>query len=200
MPRKPIYDDLAVIRQRSQNPQSGNTSSSSPTLTERLAGQIRQARLFVHGYAATTESRFNSIMSSLLTQERSFTQTIASLAPPPESHEHIMPGALYVLVAAMSASIATRNRNILLRATVPFGVGLGAAWLLLPVTMRNVGDLAWKYEEKVPVLAENHMRIRGATTEGWKQIKIRGEQARSWSSERVRTAREAVEEWVKKGR
>ncbi|KAL9608317.1 MAG: hypothetical protein Q9167_006838 [Letrouitia subvulpina] len=132
-------------------------------------------------------------MSSLLTQERSFTQTIASLAPPPESHEHIMPGALYVLVAAMSASIATRNRNIPLRATVPFGVGLGAAWLLLPVTMRNIGDLAWKYEEKVPVLAENHVRIRGATTEGWKQIKIRGEQAKSWSSERVRTGQVGVE-------
>ena len=138
-------------------------------------------------------------MASLLTHERSFTQTIASLAPPPESRERVMPGALYVLVAAMSGSIIVRNRNILYRATVPFGVGLGTAWVLLPITMRNIGNLTWKYEEKVPLLAENHLRIRGATTEGWKQIKIRGKQLRSWSDERVREGREAVEGWVKKG-
>ncbi|KAL8949015.1 MAG: hypothetical protein Q9222_004838, partial [Ikaeria aurantiellina] len=82
-------------------------------------------------------------MSHLLSQERSFTSTIASLAPPLESNERIMPGALYVLVASMSGSILTRNRNILLRATVPFAVGVGAAWMVLPITTRNVADLVW---------------------------------------------------------
>ncbi len=139
-------------------------------------------------------------MSAVLHQERSFTQTIASLAPPPETQERVMPGALYVLVAAMTGSIITRNRNILLRATVPFAVGLGAAWIVLPITMRNVGDLAWTYEEKVPVISINHMRIRGAVEEGWRQAKIREEATKKWFDERVGESREAVEGWVRKGR
>lgn len=111
-----------------------------------------------------------------------------------------MPGALYVLVAAMSGSIVTRNRNIMLRATVPFAVGVGAAWIVLPITTRNVADLVWKYEEKVPLIAENHWRIRGATIQGWKEIKERGNRVRGWSDEIVREGREAVEGWVRKGR
>ncbi|KAL8683512.1 MAG: hypothetical protein Q9186_000552 [Xanthomendoza sp. 1 TL-2023] len=198
--RKPIYDDLAPLHSKPQHqPQSPNPSSS-PTPTTRLAHQIQHLRLSIHAYSSTAESRFNTLMSTLLTQERSFTSTIASLAPPLESHERIMPGALYVLVAAMSGSIMMRRRNILLRATVPFALGVGAAWVVLPVTMRNVGDLVWRYEERVPVLAENHLRVRGAAVQGWKEIKSRGEMFRGWSDERVREGREAVEGWVRKGK
>ena len=139
-------------------------------------------------------------MSSVLHSERAFTQTIASLAPPPETHERVMPGALYVLVAAMTGSIISRNRNILLRATTPFAVGLGAAWIVLPYTMRNVADLVWTYEEKVPVIALNHMRIRGAVEESWRQAKIRGEATKRWSDEVVKESREAIEGWVRKER
>lgn len=139
-------------------------------------------------------------MSAVLDQERTFTETIASLAPAPETHEQVMPGALYILVAAMTGSIISRNRNILLRTTVPFAVGLGVAWIVLPVTMRNVGDLVWTYEEKVPVISINHMRIRGAVEEGWRQAKIREEATKQWIDERVGESMEAVEGWVRKGR
>lgn len=139
-------------------------------------------------------------MSSVLHQEKAFTETIASLAPPPEAHERIMPGALYVLVAAMTGSIISRNRNILLRASVPLALGLGTAWIVLPVTTRNVGDLMWTYEERAPVIAENHMRIRGAVEEGWRQTRVRGEATRKWSDERIRESREAIEAWVRKGK
>lgn len=139
-------------------------------------------------------------MSAVLDQERTFTETIASLAPAPETHEQVMPGALYILVAAMTGSIISRNRNILLRATMPFAIGLGVAWIVLPVTMRNVGDLVWTYEEKVPVISINHMRIRGAVEEGWRQAKIREEATKQWMDERVGESMEAVEGWVRKGR
>lgn len=139
-------------------------------------------------------------MSSVLLQERSFTQTIASLAPPPESHEHLMPGSLYVLVAAMTGSIISRNRNILLRATVPTAIGLGAAWVVLPLTMRNVGNLVWTYEEKAPIIALNHLRIRGALEEGSKQFRIHADATRKWSDEKAKEGREAIESWVRKGR
>ncbi|MCJ1460692.1 hypothetical protein MMC28_011074 [Mycoblastus sanguinarius] len=200
--RKPIYDDLPLIRQpsKSKPAPSDETSPSSPTPTDRLAGQIRHARLFIHTQSAAAEDRLNAFMSAVLHQERSFTQTIASLAPPPESGERIMPGALYVLVAAMAGSIISRNRSVLLRATVPFAVGLGAAWVVLPVTTRNVGDFVWTYEEKVPLVSINHMRIRGAMEEGWRQVKVHGEATKRWSDEMVKESREAVEGWVRKGK
>ena len=181
-------------------PPTSDSVPSSHTPTDRLSSQIKHARLFIHAHTAAAEDRVNAFMSAVFHQERTFTQTIASLAPPPETHEHVMPGALYILVAAMTGSIVSRNRNILLRATVPFAVGLGAAWIVLPVTMRNVGDLVWTYEEKVPVISVNHMRIRGAVEEGWKQAKIREEATKKWFDERVGESREAVEGWVRKGR
>lgn len=103
-----------------------------------------------------------------------------------------------MLVAAMSGSILTRNRNILLRATVPVAVGVGAAWVVLPLTTRNVADLVWTYEERAPLIAENHMRVRGAAVEGWRQIKLRGEKVGNWSEETIREGRQAVEGWVSK--
>lgn len=139
-------------------------------------------------------------MSSVLVHERSFTQTIASLAPPPESQERLMPGSLYVLVAAMTGSIVSRNRNILLRATVPAAVGLGAAWVVLPLTMRNVGDLVWKFEEKVPVISLNHLRIKGAVEEAVKESKSAYTRARGAIDQGVTESREAIEGWVRKGR
>lgn len=139
-------------------------------------------------------------MTHALHLESSFTSTIASLTPAPESHEHLFPDGLYVLVATMAGSIVTRNRNILLRASVPLAVGIGAGWIVLPYTMRNVGDLGWSFEERVPVVAENHVRVRAAVKEGWRQAKMRGEMVGQWTDERVGDGREAVEGWVRKGR
>ena len=200
--RKPIYDDLALVRKPAKSIAKPSDASlaKSPTPTDRLAGQVGQARRFINAHALIAEDRVNAFMSSVLHQEKAFTQTIASLAPPPESHERIMPGALYVLVAAMTGSIISRNRNILLIASVPLALGLGTAWFVLPVTTRNVGDLVWTYEKRAPFIAENHMRIRGAIEEGWRQAKTRGEATKEWSDERVRESREAIEAWVRKSK
>ena len=110
-----------------------------------------------------------------------------------------MPGALYVLVASMAGSIISRNRNILLRATTPAAVGISAAYLVLPYTMRNVGDLVWSFEQKSEVIAVNHLRVRGAAIEGLKQAKIGSEKTREWSEDIVRDGRKLVESWVRKG-
>ncbi|KAL8690001.1 MAG: hypothetical protein Q9218_004451 [Villophora microphyllina] len=99
--RKPIYDDLPPLRQKPDQPTQNSSSSPSPTTsptpTDRLASQIKRARLSIQQYSTDAESRFNALMSTLLHGERTFTSTIASLAPPPQSNEHLMPGALYVL-------------------------------------------------------------------------------------------------------
>lgn len=111
-----------------------------------------------------------------------------------------MPGAIYVLVAAMAGSIVSRNRNILLRTSVPLAVGLGAGWVVLPITMRNIGDLVWRYEERFPVIADNHLRIRRAAQEGWRQTKVHGLGFANAVDEKIQGGRDAAEEWVRKGR
>lgn len=111
-----------------------------------------------------------------------------------------MPGALYVLVAAMSGSIVSRNRNIVLRGVVPLAVGIGAGWVVLPVTMRNVSDLLWKYEQKFPVVADTHIRTREGIEKAWRMARIHTQQAVNIVDDKVGSAREAAEDWVKKGK
>ncbi|MCJ1362770.1 hypothetical protein MMC16_001876 [Acarospora aff. strigata] len=201
--KKPIYDDLTVTTPAPKHKPSKHddaTFTPTPAPTDRLATQIRRARLFVYTRSLAAESKMDDLMSSFLHMESSFTNTIASLAPPKESGERLLPGGIYVLVAAMAGSIVSRNRNILLRSTVPLIVGIGAGWVVLPVTMRNVGDLVWEYERKAPIISENHMRIRGAAEEAWRQAKVRSAATARFVDERVTQAREKMEEWVKRGR
>lgn len=142
----------------------------------------------------------NSMMDSFLDLETSFTSTIASLAPAPQSGEKLMPGSIYVLVAAMTGSIISRNRNILLRGFVPLAVGIGAGWVVLPVTMRNVSDLLWKYEQKFPAVAEGHLRTKAGFEKAWYMARLHSEQAVRIVDEKVGEGRDAVEGWVRKGK
>lgn len=139
-------------------------------------------------------------MTRLLRLEHSFTSTIASLAPPRESGERLLPNGLYVLVAAMAGSILTRNRNILIRATVPPAVGLGAAYTVLPFTMRNVGDLVWSYEERYPPIRDTHLRVRDRISRFVETGKAHSQTSVAMAEEKVGDVRAAVENWVKKGK
>jgi MICOS complex subunit MIC26 len=173
--RKPIYDPpqpLPSAHEISSTtpppasgitdspPESGLTTPRGPSPTDRLAAQIKKSRLFLHRYAVAAEDGVNSGMDSFLSAEHSFTSTIASLAPPKESNEKLLPGGIYVLVAAMAGSIISRNRNILIRFATPIVTGVTAAHYVVPRTTRNAGDLIWSYEEKFPVVRDNHIRIK----------------------------------------
>lgn len=148
----------------------------------------------------TAEDAVNNGLSRALNLEHSFTQTIASLAPPRESNERVVPGLLYVLVGCMTGQMVTRNRNILLRATIPAAFGLGVAYTVLPLTMRNVGDLAWSYEKKYPVLAENHMRIKERIERFIETGKAHSSMSLQMIEDKVGETRGKVEDWVRKGR
>ncbi|KAJ0121069.1 hypothetical protein N8I77_004051 [Diaporthe amygdali] len=229
-PRKPIYDDFDVVpttatltpakpAARPDTPSSSTTlapeNPASPTLTEvvnhpqqhhgptptdRLAAQIREVRLFIYRHACNAEDAVNRTMDSAFHLEKSFTDTIASLAPPPESGEKLMPGLVYVLVAAMAGSIVTRRSNILLRATVPAAFGVGMGWTVLPYTMRNTGDLAWKYEQRYPPVAQAHLQIKDSWRQGVSFARVHTQLGRDKLQEQVKGARETVEEWVRKGK
>ncbi|CAJ2501047.1 Uu.00g039000.m01.CDS01 [Anthostomella pinea] len=177
-----------------------NTPQHGPTPTDRLAVQIGQARLFLHHYAVATEDAVNSTMDQAFHLEKSFTTTIASLAPARETGEQLMPGLVYVLVASMAGSIVTRNRNFVLRAAVPLALGVGAGWLVVPVTMGNVSALLWTYERRFPAVAEAHLKARESIAQGWHAARVHADLSKHYVDEKVTTARDVVEGWVKEGK
>lgn len=131
--------------------------------------------------------------------EHSFTSTIASLAPPKESNEKLLPGGIYVLVAAMAGSIISRNRNILLRAVTPVITGVTAAHYVVPYTTRNVGDLVWSYEEKFPVVRDNHIRVRDGIRHFVETGKAHSQMGYYKAEEKVGEVKESVLDFVRKG-
>lgn len=216
--RKPIYDDFPELSepapaakpapvtttetpsQPSAAPSSpSSSSSSSPTPTDILTAQVRQARLFLYNNSLAVENGFNDFLSRALHIENAFTNTIASLAPSPESGERLMPGGVYVIVAAMAGSIVSRNRGILLRSASPLAFGTVAAWSLLPVTMRNVSNLIWEYEKRVPALAENHLLLREKAEHIWHTGIAHSGMARMMMEEKIGEGRKKLEELVRKG-
>jgi organizing structure protein 2 len=205
--KKPIYDDFSAdIPEPTRAPielpptrRQTPPSTSSPTPTDILTAQVRQARLFLYNHSLAAENSFNDFLSRALHIENAFTNTVASLAPSPESGERLLPGGVYVVVAAMAGSIVSRNRGIFLRSLSPLAFGTVAAWTLLPVTMRNVSDLVWEYEKKVPVVAEQHLALRERAEYLWYTGVAHSGMARQMMEEKIGETRKKLEELVSKG-
>ncbi|KAI2466614.1 apolipo protein O-domain-containing protein [Annulohypoxylon bovei var. microspora] len=218
--KKPIYDDYETFLSSKSSttpvpspasdtiPPASSPSSlllpepkhHSPSPTDRLAVHVGKARLFLYRYATSAEDAVNNTIDAAFGLERSFTETVASLAPSRESGEKLMPGVVYVLVASMAGSIASRNRNLLLRASIPLAFGIGAGWLLLPVTMTNVSDLLWTYERRFPALADAHLKTRQGVQDAWRFARVHVDVGKTYVNEKVSDARDVVEGWVKKGK
>ncbi|KAI0409610.1 putative mitochondrial protein [Xylaria palmicola] len=197
----PASDTIPASAKPFPEPQDEQQAvSRRPTPTDRLAAQIGKARLFLYKQVVVAEDGVNAAVDRAFNLERSFTSTIASLAPPRESGEQLMPGLVYVLVASMAGSIISRNRNVLLRASLPLALGLGAGWVVIPVTMGNVSGLLWKYEQRFPAVADTHVRTRESIQRAWYMTKVHAELGKNYVDDKVTDAREAVEGWVKKGK
>jgi organizing structure protein 2 len=213
--KKPIYDEPDPVPGEGtrlpppgeRQPSAGSPASPGdaakargPTPTDRLAAEIRRVRLFLYRRACAAEDAVNAGMDRVFDLEQSFTSTIESLAPPRESGERLMPGLIYVLVAAMAGSIVTRNRNLVLRAATPLAFGVSAAWVVIPITMGNVSQLIWKYEQRFPALANAHAQTRESIRRGWSFAQVHAEVGVRKLDEKVGEARTAVERWVSKGK
>ncbi|KAK4549272.1 hypothetical protein LTR36_007731 [Oleoguttula mirabilis] len=211
--RKPIYDappeptarEIAATTPSpasgiTDKPQDKHSTPRGPTPAGRLATQIKRSRLFLHAYAVKTEDTVNKGMDRFMDAEHSFTSTIASLAPPKESNEKLLPGSIYVLVAAMAGSIISRNRNILIRFVTPILTGVTTANYVVPRTTENVGNLVWDFEKKYPVVRDNHLRISHGVRHFIETGKAHSQMGLAMAEEKVQDVRESMEEWVKKGR
>ena len=219
--KKPIYDDLVTLPSKLPSPPpqpvpsqsreveaaeqatmitSSRTRTRGPTPTDRLAGQIRVARLWLHGRAVAAEDYLDRGLTRAFALERSLTDTVSSVAPARESGERLMPGAIYVLVAAMAGSVVSRNRHILLRTSAPVLLGVVAAKTFIPVTTKNVGDLVWEWEKKVPAVADAHTSIAHGIDKGVYLTKTHVDLGKTWMEDKINGARDSIEGWVKKGR
>ncbi|PSR77696.1 apolipo protein O-domain-containing protein [Coniella lustricola] len=199
VPENPASPSLQeVVVHTPQQPQQ--QQARGPTPTDRLASQVREARLFLYRHACNAEDALNRTMDRAFHLERSFTDTVAGLAPRAETGEKLMPGLVYVLVAAMAGSMVTRRSNILLRATVPVAFGVAMGWTALPVTMGNVSELAWRYEQRFPVVAQSHIKTREAWTNSVQFAEAHRRVVVDAVDDKVKSARETVEDWVKKGK
>jgi MICOS complex subunit MIC26 len=156
-------------------------------------------RLVLHAQAEKVEKAADDFLARAFDAERTVASTIASLAPSRESGEKVMPGALYVLVAAMGGSVVTRNRNIVLRTFTPVIFGIATANAIIPVTSKNVGQLVWRWEQKWPALANAHeqsqARVEKFVTTGWEHSKM----GKQMLEDKIGEARESIEGWVSKG-
>lgn len=75
-----------------------------------------------------------------------------------------------------------------------------SGWMLIPVTMRNTGDLIWEYERKAPVIAETHLTIRGAALEAYRVLRERSQGTIDWADKTAIDTRKKVENFVGEGR
>ncbi|KAF2257555.1 hypothetical protein CC78DRAFT_601182 [Lojkania enalia] len=205
--RKPIYDDTPISRGEPSSPtfhaaplMPSSVEPYRPTPTDRLAVQIGHVRMALYRQSTKAEETANNALTETLRLEHSLTSTIRSLAPPKESNEKVLPGALYVLVASMAGSIVTRNRNILLRATIPAAIGVGTAYAVLPLTMQNVGNLAWTYEQRFPAVAEAHLATKVRTQKFLETGKAHSAMMVGMVEDKFAEAREKLEDWVKNGK
>lgn len=98
----------------------------------------------------------------------------------------------------MAGSIIARRRMLPIKALTPVAVAVGAGWYFLPETSRNVGDLLWEWEKRVPGVAENHLAVREAAEKAWKTTEKTVREGRREVDEVVSKGRKTVEGWVKK--
>lgn len=196
----PAPSSPSASRSSPSSASSITSSSTSPTPTDRLASQIRAARLQLHRLSTRAEASANRLMTQGLQLETSFANTIASLAPPLTANEPLVPGLAYVLVATLAGSIVSRNRTLLLRGAVPVLFGVATGYAVIPHTMRNVGELVWSFEKRYPVVADAHLRIRERARHVWDTGKAHTMGTVARAEGLIEEGREKVEGWVAQGK
>lgn len=115
-----------------------------------LQSNIESIRTFFNKTVVSTEDKVDQLTSSYHTKEQHFSTTIARLH---DRDEDLLPGTIYIAIAALTGSILTRRSNIFLRGITPLVLGTLAFKLALPNTFTNSTSFLHKIEtEKLPEL------------------------------------------------
>lgn len=124
-------------------------------MTVRLAPIVENAfgavRTSLEDTWTTVESYVNDSKNTIYEKDRQVSSTIRSLH---HRSEDLMPNSIYIAIAALTGQIIARNRNIVVRAFLPLGLGIGAFQYFLPKTFAHTASFLWKAEQKaLPGLA-----------------------------------------------
>ncbi|KAK9475564.1 apolipo protein O-domain-containing protein [Dipodascopsis tothii] len=183
--KKSIYDDATA----------GHTTDTPivikkpPTVIE---SSVRSARNWLIKEFELMDKHVDAALKEYFNIETKVTSTIASIHP---TTEEILPGAIYVLVSALSGTIVFRKHNVLLRSFVAPVIFGGVAFrFLLPETFNNVAQLAWSYEKMVPEIANAHIKASTFITENIKGAELTTRELRQKVDETVASSRRAVKE------
>ncbi|KAK6355061.1 hypothetical protein TWF696_004187 [Orbilia brochopaga] len=204
--KKSIYDDYPPSSPGPHRPHLALPPTDSPaetaphrraTPTERLATQIGIGRRTLYTEVVKVQRSLDDLFDRYLHIEHTVTTTIADIAPSQRSGETIIPGALFVAISAMAGSVLARRRMFPLRMLAPVVTGVAASWYFLPETTRNVADLAWRWEQKVPAVAEAHLATRRGVEDAWSAATGTYRQARETVEESTAKARRTIEGWVR---
>lgn len=125
-----------------QNQLAYGISLRTPESLVKFFGDLREK---VQGTVECASKKIDSSSKVYYDKERKLTSTVANLHS--DAREELLPGFTYVLVASMSGSILTRNRNILLRLTTPFLFGVACFSYVLPSTFANTKNLVYDLEK-----------------------------------------------------
>lgn len=109
-----------------------------------LLSVFHRLRLGMLGTMDRVTQRIDEKTSAYYRHERRLTTTIADLHSDPR--EKLLPGFTYIVVAAMSGSILTRNKNFLYRFAAPLLLGSACFSYVLPTTFQNTADLLHSIE------------------------------------------------------
>lgn len=136
---------------------------SPPTHLQHIISSTRQR---TNAFIASADRTMRSLVDHIILVESRVEGTVKSLKA---RDERLMPGALYVGIIGLSGSIIARNRALPIRFLTPIVFLVTSASVLLPRTTRNVGDLVYDYESRVPELKRAHDSVRqGMARSLWK--------------------------------
>lgn len=128
-------------------------------VTVRSTGQIesffRSVRESVYGAYVSTNEYLNEGKNKYYETERQVTGTVSALH---NKLEDLLPNSLYIAIAALSGNILARQRGVVAKAVLPFGLGLASFKYFLPQTFSNTMGFLWKVEQRsLPELASTQV-------------------------------------------
>ncbi|GAA95895.1 uncharacterized protein L969DRAFT_88737 [Mixia osmundae IAM 14324] len=178
--RKSIYDQPSGTIELEERP---------VTALQRNVGVARQ---HLQSFYAQTVQASNKTVDSLLSAENQLAKEAKAIRAP---NEPLTPHLLYVGIAALTGSILTRNRNILLRLTIPPLFLFGSASYLLPATTQNLVNRVSELEHRhAPGFARSQDAAFGQARQslGWAQSRI--EKTASDAKKRIEYGSQKAEE------
>lgn len=167
----------------------GNIDGIKIYTSDFLEKTVETSRKFLAENIDKADDKLNTTFQKYLQVEDSVSSTVVGLK---SSHEDMLPATIYILVGTLTGSILARRRNILLRIASPVVLGLASFAYFLPETFNNTRAFAWKYEKKLPAVADAHIKTLEAVEEAKKATQNAAEVSEASLVSAVHTIRNTV--------